>query len=454
MLPFSRQLVSPEDLIELSKPRSIKNFKGDTRQEDLEEHLKVKALQDNCKVVHAPDTLKIMSFREGYASVFKYKREQIEKAVESGSISGWKGEVYSDWVYLDIDMGTAKESLLNAKDLIKYMMDNGIKHKIFASGRKGIHIYIPMQYISVPEELKTQANRVCKAFSKQLEKQFPGLVLDTGSIYSNNTVFRMPFSLHPGANEIKTPIIIEDGKVSYMPFVEGVMDAIRAEMFTPDHSDIQPHWELDMSFFQEQKKPEGHKEKYEFPSPYGQKACMYRLMQTPLKKGDNRNNYAMRIMSWLKNDIGLPNEWVWEAIVKWNDNVLEDKLEVRELEASFRGINRYRYNQCDDALMQEYCVNSNVCQFYQAKDVTAPRKAGMLAMLDKYQEDIVNRGESFNLNKVFEGMDVDIYPNTGFILEILADKKVGKTMLAILIALEAKQPTIVFSAEVNAAMLC
>ena len=87
MLPFSRQLVSPEDLIELSKPRSIKNFKGDTRQEDLEEHLKVKALQDNCKVVHAPDTLKIMSFREGYASVFKYKREQIEKAVESGCIS-------------------------------------------------------------------------------------------------------------------------------------------------------------------------------------------------------------------------------------------------------------------------------------------------------------------------------------------------------------------------------
>lgn len=281
-----------------------------------------------------------------------------------------------------------------------------------------------MKYVSYSNELEGMANRICKAFAKQITNQFPELsdIIDP-QVYSINTILRLPFSINPKSGFLKSLRRWESGKLVK---VENDIELFRAGLRTficPELQDIDPHWKLDESLLNQAMPMEIKFDTY-FPCPYGEKACIWKMFNTKLKSGDHRHDYAMRLMSFFKNDKEFPNSWVWALLQKWNEDCLEDPMTEKELQNTFKGIDTYNYNLCKDPMMNKFCTQNNQCQFWSNKN-SVQRGVTMLDALRAAQEDALDTSPKYNLNTIFEEMDVTVRPNRGQIIGIVAGSKVG-----------------------------
>jgi hypothetical protein len=447
MKEFNREIKTEQELLDLKYYSVYRNFDSrDDMYKFIAEHpLKVHegyyTVEDNGK-------FKIVHGLQGYASVFYYDKNELNDFIDTnnGSTSGYKGACYSDWFYIDVD------SKVNPQDMgariipfLKYLKENSIEHYVTFSGGQGMHIYIPMSYIEVDDqEMLKSAHIICKLFLIQLIKQFPDLkdVCDP-QVYNITTVFRMPFTINPKTGLMKT-ILTED--LERLDNNVAVINAFKRTLLKPSLQNVVTrHWKLDTSVL-DKTEPEEVKFNTYFPCPYGEKACVYKLMNTHLKKGEHRHESALRLMSWFKNDKEFPNEFVWAFMKSWNKS-LEDELTEQELKNVYKYVDTVNYNLCKDEFMDKYCPKTAVCQYWVSK--SGAQKAvsvvgGIREMkIDALDTDVVDMG------KIFDGMRLFIKPNRGFILPIIAGSKVGKTTISLNIALRAKIPTVIFSYEVS-----
>ena len=421
LLEFKKNMVSPEELCEADIYHTFRHFKT---QEEMDEYTKTKEIKVSEGFYKSG--LRLMKGRQGYASVFYYDKVELAEHFEkTGGASGFTGKCYSDWIYFDLESQINPEDLKSkVARLLDYLRDNQIIHKLFYSGNRGLHLYIPMNYINCSKEYKESANKVCKAFSRQITKQFPELVdVIDPQVYAINTCLRMPFTINPKSGLLKTIFAWDNGNLVRMPNDIETFKSQLAQLVMPDHSSIEPHWTLDESLLNQAMPTEIKFDTY-FPCPYGEKACIWKMFNTKLKKGDHRHDYAIRLMLFFKNDKEFPNSWVWALLQKWNDDCLEEPMTLQELQNVFRGIDTYNYNLCKDQLMNKFCTQNNQCQFWATKNASTKDNT-MLGALALAKEDAKDTSPRFNMNTIFEGMDVVLRPNRGQIFEIIAGSKVG-----------------------------
>ena len=98
--------------------------------------------------------------------------------------------------------------------------------------------------------------------------------------------------------------------------------------------------------------------------------------------------------------------------------------------------------------MDKFCTKNNQCQFWATKNIVQKGTTIMDAIHDA-QEDAKDTSPRYNMNQIFEGMDIELRPNRGMIIGIIAGSKVGKTLIAINIALKSRIPTVIFSYEMS-----
>ena len=445
MMEFKRSIVSQEELLSMERYHTYRKF-------DTEDELLAYENDKGIKVSEGyyKSNNRVIKGRQGYASVFFYdKQEMLEHYEAKGGASGFTGKCYSDWIYFDL------ESQINPEDLkskitrfMNYLVDKQIQYKLFYSGNKGLHLYIPMKYIQVSVEIETKANLICKAFSKQIVKQFPELadVIDP-QVYAINTCLRMPFTINQKSGKLKTIMVWVNDTLTRMPNDLDTFNLIYNQMLNLDSTEIEHHWVLDESLLNQAMPTEIKFETY-FPCPYGEKACIWKMFNTKLKKGDHRHDYAIRLMSFLKNDKEFPNTWVWSLMQRWNQDCLEEPMTEQELQSVFRGIETYNYNLCKDPMMNKFCTQNNQCQFWATKNSVQKGTTIMDAIRDA-QEDAKDTSPRYNMNAIFEGMDVELRPNRGMIIGIIAGSKAGKSLIAINIAIRSKIPTVIFSYEMS-----
>jgi len=393
---------------------------------------------------------KVVTFHEGYSSVFYYDKDELEThlSVNEGSVKGYKGKCYTDWFYMDLDYkSNAKELPRLVEPFIRYLDENNIRYLIYFSGNQGIHLYIPIAYLEVPNELQDKANLVCITFLEQLIKQFPTLKdIADPQVYAINTIFRMPVSRNPKSGLIKTMMEKKDDKLVKIPYESNILKMSYQSVIKPVIDvTIKPHWKLDESLLNVKEPTELKFETY-FPCPYGQKACIYKLLNAHLAKGEHRHEAGMRLMSWLKNDMEFPNQFVWAYLQEWN-KTLKDEMSLQELKNTYKYIDSYAYNLCADPFMDRFCTHSNACQFWYGKSSVA-KGSSVIDSLKEY-DNFAHDKEVIDFGKIFTGMRLKAKPAKGFILPIIAGSKVGKTTLALNIALRAKVPTVIFSYEVS-----
>lgn len=444
MLEYKREVVNQEELLQKERQNTVRKFKTD---EELKAYLDEKPLKvdegwytANNKVLHG---------RQGYASVLYYNKEDLDKHLATtNSISGYTGRCSTDWLYFDLESKISIEHLTKSVNtFLTFLQDNKVDFIAFFSGNKGLHLYVPINVYSFPEQYKDKGNLIAKAFAYQMGKLFPEFneIIDP-QIYAINTVLRMPFTINPKSGLLKTVMTFKDNKFIRMKNDLTVFQSIYEVLLKGKHSEREPIWTMDESLVNTAEPTEIKFDTY-FPCPYGEKACIYKLLNAKLKEGEHRHEAAMRLMSWLKNDKEFPNEFVWAFLQTWNKSIA-DPMHEKELKNIYRYIETVNYNLCKDQFMDPFCIKNGQCQYWSTK-VSGLKAVSMLSALKAYTADEADMLLRFNLDRIFEGMNVEIKPSRGAILAVIAGSKVGKTLISLTIALRAKIPTVVFSYEIS-----
>lgn len=290
--------------------------------------------------------------RETYATYFRYNDDMIDHFEQTGSVRGYKGQAFADWLPVDID----SQNLQEAQDYLNQFVENLELHDIdpnacrfYFSGSKGFHVMIPSAvFNAIP------CVDIHKRFRKVAEKLAFGIKVDF-SIYDKIRIFRLPNTINAKSGLYK---------IELYPFQATgtpIADILEMAQQPVDRLDIETEVdandELAGLFHEsvEQKKAlkdagvEGVRAKL----------CLRTIMRG-LSEG-NRDNAGVRVATHLKES-GLSAKMMWAALDEWNATN-DPPLETHELERIYeQGLKEYSFG-CNDFILKQYCDKR--CIFYK-----------------------------------------------------------------------------------------
>lgn len=124
-------------------------------------HRLTHGLVDKGRIVSEKDdiTKLVKKDKDNYLSLYYYPPSIVDYFNSNGgSIKGYKGEAFSDYLVFDIDSDDLEVSRENMKRLVNYLASIGIYRtscsQISFSGSKGYHLFIQTEYSFTPPELK------------------------------------------------------------------------------------------------------------------------------------------------------------------------------------------------------------------------------------------------------------------------------------------------------------
>lgn len=287
---------------------------------------------------------------ETYCTYFRYNSEMTEHFRKRGTVRGYQGKAYADWLPIDID----SENLEEAQMLLRHLISNLETHDIdinscrfYFSGAKGFHVMIPSQYFKAePSE------DIHKRFRKVAVELAKGIKIDT-AIYDKTRIFRLANTKNEKSGLFKIELypfeatsleIIEIQKRALLP---GERLEIETEIDESEYLTELYHEDLN------KKKIEGKQSKTNV------KVCMSKLM-AGVGQGE-RDNVGVRVASHLRQS-GLTPKMMYAALDEWNktnDPPLEDYEVNRIFE---QGLQDYEFG-CHDPILKEHC--NKECIFYK-----------------------------------------------------------------------------------------
>ena len=286
-----------------------------------------------------------------YCTYFRYNEEMVNHFKQTGSVGGYTGQAWSDWLPIDID----SENLDEAKHSLSHLISNLEGYEIdlntcrfYFSGAKGFHVMIPSEYF----QAKPSAD-IHKRFRKVAVELSKGLNIDT-HIYDKARIFRLPNTINS-----KTGLY----KVELYPFevMNMTIDEIKKKAEQPSErleidDDFYPSTELTVLYHEDLNKPKKNTNSEKTKN----KPCMQTLMQG-IGEGE-RDNGGLRVASHLFQQ-GLSDTMVWAALDTWNESN-DPPLYTEELERLFRQGKEYKQGfGCFDQMLKERCDPN--CIFYK-----------------------------------------------------------------------------------------
>ena len=305
------------------------------------------------------DTSKIESLlakvkpTECYRSFYRYNIDFAEYVKKNNSVSGWHGEAYTDYIWMDIDDPVdLTKALDRARTLIgRLRTEYGINDDIpiFFSGSKGFHIGIDSRYFMLSPSQGLP--KVCRQLAILIAKD---LNIDT-TIYDPVRLFRLNNTINGKSGlykvalaeaELNTQNIEDIKQLALTPrdikfntkeVSEGILKDI---METIKESPVS----------QPLKKSEGRINKIYLN---GTKLCLWRLMQGV---GEGiRDEAGIRLASDYAKK-GMPAEITHELMKAWNKfnkPPLSDQ-EITAKVASAYGSQVYDFG-CNDDILRKFC---------------------------------------------------------------------------------------------------
>jgi len=140
--------------------------------------------------------------KETYMSAGRYKSMKDHMSKNDGKVRGFDGEVWYDFIIIDIDELSAKSVLLFIQHLeINYKIPiNNLR--IYFSGSKGFHVLIPTILFGLEpgKKLNKTIEKIVGILAKNIIKY------DT-SLYDKNQVYRLHHTMHQKTDLFKIPLI-------------------------------------------------------------------------------------------------------------------------------------------------------------------------------------------------------------------------------------------------------
>ena len=289
---------------------------------------------------------------ETYCTYFRYNDEMAVHFNKRGTVSGYTGKAWSDWLPIDIDSQNLDEAQMYLQQLVENMNDFDIDSnacRFYFSGAKGFHVMIPSAYFqAAPSE------DINKRFRKVALKIATGINIDT-SIYDKTRIFRMENTINA-----KTGL----HKIELYPFEAMSLSIadIKNRATSPVErleieKDIDTSEELSKLYSEplDAKKGVGSGEQTKVKT----KICMSKLM-TGVSEG-GRDNVGVRVASHLRQS-GLTGKMMFAALCEWNktnDPPLDDDALSRIYQ---QGLKEFEFG-CHDHILKAHC--SSECLFFK-----------------------------------------------------------------------------------------
>lgn len=165
-----------------------------------------KSLYDRNKIIPKPNQPDLYYYKYRGAlfySVFDHTEEYLKFVEKTGSVSTYDGAVSCDYLPFDLDGETAQD---DAWKLVLWFLDPPGHYsdtlKIYFSGNKGFHIFLPNNMFSCPSKeipsiMKLSAESIAQKL--QLKSFCP-------SIYHRTGIIRAPNSKHEKSGLYKIPL--------------------------------------------------------------------------------------------------------------------------------------------------------------------------------------------------------------------------------------------------------
>lgn len=172
---------------------------------------------------------------ESYMSAFRFDCSMAEHLQGSGgSVAGYSGSVWTPWLWFDLDndhdldaaLGDARR--LTASALERYRELDESEMLVFFSGKKGVHVGIPLPPDAKPSP---SCHLACRRMAESLAG-VAGITMDT-NIYDRVRLFRSPNSRHPKSGLYKVWLAFDE-------LMALNADGVRALAATPRPFDAEP----------------------------------------------------------------------------------------------------------------------------------------------------------------------------------------------------------------------
>lgn len=323
------------------------------------------------------------SGRELYSSMFCFGRDMDEYLKQHGTPKDFDGDTFGHHFIIDFDKPANQEFVTMTRailPLLNRLHHIGVEYRLFRSGQKGFHLYIPKDYVKYPAELDSRWNMANKFFARKLIAEFPEatLYVDEG-IYDKQRLFRFPYSKHMGSGKSKMllnyrPIenlsgledeeVIRAFDIGDMPKDQVIKDIFEgmprdnAEYFI-DITDV-----VDLKE-PSPKSPYNHDYKVDstlFTTAYGDKPCITNIRNSTDIEG-SRHRIALVLMAHWREK-GESESSTLALLRDWNSR-LKKPLPDSEIEKDIMKYfgQGYIYN-CDNEIKRKFC--DPVCPYHRA----------------------------------------------------------------------------------------
>lgn len=371
--------------------------------------------------------LKAPNVPDCYRTVYRYPDAMREHFAKNGTVSGYRGYVYADWLPVDIDDKDINAAHMTARKALMKLLEsfevNLGELKCFFSGSKGFHILIPAVMFGLKPDKKLP-----QVFSRMAGWLFEGISYDA-KIYDVVRLFRLANTVNSKSGLYKIPLTAAE---ILHESVEKILEWAKKprQISFVSEKDVALNevlHELYQKALDEVNKPvdsytiEGNGAKRNGKI----KPCIAKILEG-VEKGD-RNNTALRLAVHYAKE-GLPQDMLLAALIAWNKRNIPP-LPEKELEVVAREAVEKPYDfGCNDEVLKEYC--SQPCPVKKNGMVQEEETLKILTVADaqnaylEYIESLRKARVTLGFGALDEKMR-GIAP--GEVCQIIARSAVGKT---------------------------
>ena len=311
------------------------------------------------KIININDVNKYIGMKEIHISVGRFKN-LTEYMKINGSISGidsYKIDIFYDYVIIDYDSFDVEKLKKFIISFCKYF-DVDIKYiKLFFSGNKGFHVYIPSSLMIVePSDI---LNLIVGKFVSLITEN----IIDVDmNIYRKNSMIRLPNTLNTKSNLYKIPIYFDE-----LDDIDNIRQMARNTRIIKTEYPNFSNQKL-MDYFNNIKISK-KSVSYNNNNSSNAKKCIVKMLGGGCKdERGGRKNIAFRLAVHFANE-GIPSDLTEVLMLEWNNkNIppLSPNIIRSVIKSAYN--NKYDFG-CNDPIKTMNCDKSCFLYKYKTGDI-------------------------------------------------------------------------------------
>ena len=403
------------------------------------------ANRNNIKILPKLDIPKNTS--DCYRTVYRYPEEFLLYCTNTGSVKGYAGYVYADYLPIDVDSDNLSEAHESAKKVLNNLLNNYEvdldQLRLFFSGAKGFHIMIPAVLLTL-----SPSKEMPQAFKIIVPTIAEGTKIDT-TIYDRVRLFRLSNTINSKTGLHKIPLTAAE---MLHKTIEEIKDLAKTPRQVEAEGVDKPNEYLSTLYrrtITALKAPRGEivSDSPKMKPPKNAKLCYYKIMEG-LSEG-NRDNAGLRLAVHLLKE--FPGDMVLPMLNAWNKKN-SPPMDNESVEKLFKQAQEHYDFGCKDSVLSEYCDSSCI---YKGREQAGRVTADRIYTIDEAKNRYLEYIAKLDQRKILLGFRKIDYHLRGIapgeVCEVIARTGVGKTafLLNVInkVIVNQKIPVLFFSLE-------